>query len=163
MGLLAYALYKQSVREEAVRGATNASAARNPTSATVNAFRQAAEQRLTEVVNRAIEGATPDIQASHFSAQLESFTQEVISTVERRTSFGAAIWPNLAAWALTAIATVIIVLLLTFPGMEDSVRNRLDGLRNGQQLRVQELPPGRGTTQPAPQPPAVIAPQMNAS
>ena len=128
VGLLAYALYKEAVREEARQGGTVDGTTRNPPPATVNAFRMAAEQRLTEVVKRGIEEATPDIQQNAFTAAVAGLESELKSHVTQRTSFGTALFTNIIAWLTTLAIAAIIIFLLNRPSAEQSVAGAFQGL-----------------------------------
>jgi hypothetical protein len=134
VGLLAYALFKESVREEMQRGGQQNSANRNPPPATVLVFRGAAEQRLAEIIQNGIAQATPDIQRDAIGSALNA-TEGALATkidglatrleehVTGRTGFGTAIVTNVIGWLLTLAITVIILVLANRPAAEDVVTN----------------------------------------
>lgn len=122
VGLLAYATYKQSIREAAQDGRTTDRASRSLTPAMVSALRSSAEQVLTEIVNDGIAQATPDIQNTATLATLNSHHSEVLTSLQnegqrleghitKRTGFWGAFGTNLAAWVLTLLVAVAILYL----------------------------------------------------
>lgn len=130
VGLLAYALYKEAVREEVTQGAQANPHTRNPPSSVVKIYREAAEQRLAAVVNGGIAQATPDIEAAAIgnvvkasetaiSSKLDSVTLHLESHVTRRTGFLSAFLTNIFAWVVTLAVTIIILALANRDGLED--------------------------------------------
>jgi hypothetical protein len=132
VGLLAYALYKEAIREEARQGGAVDGSTRNPPPATVTAFRMAAEQRLTEVVKRGIEEAIPDIQQNAFTSAIAGLESEVKSHIDQRTSFATALFTNIIAWLTTLAIAAIIIFLLNRPSPEQSVAHAMQGLESHQ-------------------------------
>ena len=97
MGLVAYALFKQAVREEAAFGIVTTGDARNPLTTTVKTCRAAAEQLLTGIVDRALDEAAPDLQRSALLTALDGATGQIKAHVTDRTGFGPALLTNLVA------------------------------------------------------------------
>ena len=64
VGLLAYALFKQGVRESAAIGRKDETAQRNPPPTVVRVYRDAAQRILEEFASNAIAEATPEVQQS---------------------------------------------------------------------------------------------------
>ena len=129
VGLLAYARYKQSIRESAQNGVITDSAARNLPPATVNAFRSAAEKLITRIVEGAIENATPGILNSELilrmnevqtdvQSRISGTESKIISHVSGRTSFTNAFWPSLAAWFVTLLIAVAVLFLSNNQGID---------------------------------------------
>lgn len=126
VGLVAYALFKQAVREEAASGAVVAGDARNPSATTVKTYRAAAEQLLTGIVDRALDAATPDIQQSAVLSAIENAAGQVKSHVTERTGFGSALLTNLLAWVLTLAIAALVLILAARPSVEQTVAKAVD-------------------------------------
>ncbi len=143
VGLLAYAIYKQSVRENALAGqSTTNSQERNLPPAMVGALRQAAEMRLTEAVSLGIQQAIPDIQnaaiiGSINANQTATITapaeerENIKSHITNRTGFVGAFFVNISAWAAALVVTVLILIYSGSPPLEDAVKNQVQSLGNG--------------------------------
>lgn len=134
VGLLAYALFKAAVREGAAQGVPRERAARAPVPAMVAVYRQAAEQRVAELIGGAIEQATPEIQASATVAAVEAAQKASVSAVgateanlkrhvDDRTSFKQAMLTSFAGWLLTLGVTAIIIFLAGRASVEDMVKS----------------------------------------
>lgn len=121
VGLVAYALFKQAIREEAASGAVVAGDARNPSTTTVKTYRAAAEQLLTGIVDRALDAATPDIQQSAVLTAIEGAAGQIKAHVTDRTEFGSALLTNLLAWAITLAIATLILILAARPSVEQTV------------------------------------------
>jgi hypothetical protein len=127
VGLVAYALFKQAIREEAVSGTLVGGDARNPSATTVRTYRAAAEQLLTGVVDRALDEATPDLQQSAVLAAIEGATGQIKSHVTDRTGFGSALLTNLLAWVLTLAIAALVLILAARPSVEQTVARAANG------------------------------------
>ncbi|MGK2910326.1 MAG: hypothetical protein ACSLE1_11100 [Sphingobium sp.] len=126
VGLVAYALFKQAVREEAAAGTAHAGDTRNPPATTVKTYRAAAEQILTEVIGRAIDEATPEIQQSAVLAAIDNATVKIEAHVTQRTGFGSALLTNIIAWIITLAIASLILILATRPSLEQAVVKAVD-------------------------------------
>lgn len=138
VGLLAYATYKQSVREAALAGqALPDRAARSLPPALVAALRSSAEQTLTKVVSDGIAQATPDIQNSAIIATLNGNQAELLSALQgerqrieghitSRTGVISSFLTNLAAWAVTLLIAVAILYLANRPSVESTILKSID-------------------------------------
>jgi hypothetical protein len=115
VGLLAYALYKRAIREEAQTGRHSNGDTRNPSRTVVETYRQAAERTLSEVINSSLEAARPELQASAALDAVEAARANLSEHISRRTGFGQAISTNIVAWALTLVITVLILLAFNRP------------------------------------------------
>lgn len=140
VGLVAYALFKQAVREEAAVGAVVGGDARNPSATTVRTYRAAAEQLLTGIVDRALDAATPDIQQSAVLSAIEGATGQIKAHVTDRTGFGSALFTNLVAWILTLAIAALILILAARPSIEQTVAAAADRVGGHQTA-------GKGITQ----------------
>lgn len=111
IGLLGYALYKQSIREDAIAGLVVPADRRAPSETTIQAYRGAASQLVTGVINRAIEEATPAIQESATRDAVVTAEAKIKAHIDAKTSWKTALGTNLAAW-LISLAVVFLVLVL---------------------------------------------------
>ena len=126
MGLVAYALFKQAIREDAAAGAAVSGDARNPSPTTVKTYRAAAEQLLTNVVDRALDAATPDLQQSAVLSAVEGAVGEIRGHVTDRTGFGSALLTNLIAWVVTLAIATLVLFLAARPSVEQTVAGAAD-------------------------------------
>lgn len=111
VGLLAYALYKEAIREEARHGVKLDGSVRNPTPALIKAFRSDAEKRISDTVRRGIEDAAPDIEQSAVSVAITVLGSDIKNHINEKTSFKSSLLVNIIAWLVTlAIATIVIFL-----------------------------------------------------
>lgn len=118
VGLLAYALFKQAIRETAIDGTIPPGVERNPSPTTVKVHRDAAEQMLSGVVDNAIEAARPDLEASALRQAVDDSRAAVVATADainahtdQRTQFWPAVLVGMVAWVGSLILTVIIIWL----------------------------------------------------
>lgn len=123
VGLLAYALLKQNIREDASRGVHIDGALRDPTPITVNLYRSSAEQRLSAFAASAIDEARGEIQESAVLSAVQQLESNLTAHVTNRTGVGSAILTNIAAWAVTGFITIIIILLLAVSGAGERMLN----------------------------------------
>ena len=137
IGLLGYSLYKQSIREDALAGVTVPADRRAPSETTVQAYRGAASQLVTGVINRAIEEATPAIQESAVRDAILAAEANVKAHVDSKTSWKTALGTNLAAW-LISLAIVFLVLVLA---RAPEVTDLLLKASTPQKTIGQQLPP----------------------
>lgn len=108
VGLLAYALFKQAIREDAERG-LRGGGDRDPSPTVVEAYRQSAERRLEELIRVSLEEATPAIQRSAMLDALGATEASIKGHVSARTGFVSALFTNVLAWIITLAATVLIL------------------------------------------------------
>jgi len=118
VGLLAYALYKRAIREDAQQGQRSSGDTRNPSRTVVETYRQAAERTLSQVIAGSLEAARPELQISAASDAVENAEIRIISHVNSRTSFGQALLTNIVAWGFTLFVTVLILTAARGPGPE---------------------------------------------
>ena len=121
VGLVAYALFKKSIREDSKAGIAATGDKRNPSETTVKTYRAAAEQLLTEVVGRAIDEATPEIQQSTILAAVEAAESKLECHITKRTDFFTALIANVAAWAITLAIAAVILFLAARPSIEQAI------------------------------------------
>ena len=124
VGLLAYALFKQSVREATRGGDTSQSSERNPAPTSVHVYRSAAERRLSELVDFAVEGARPQIEASALRRAIQDGEVAIKAHVDQRTGFWTAVLAGIVAWSLSLLVTIVIIWL---SGKGDAVSALLKG------------------------------------
>jgi len=127
VGLVAYALYKQAIREEALRsGEPPSPIQRDPSQTMVRTYRAAAEQSLTKIVQIAIEASTPDIQRSSILNSIDAAVVEIKGHTTSRTDFGYALFTNIFAWIITLAAASLILVLADRPAVEQTLANAAD-------------------------------------
>lgn len=129
IGLIAYALYKQAVRE-AMRANRPVlpPGHRHPTATELAAYRGDAEQRLQTFGASLVEEATPDIMEQGAARAIRAASADIVATVNRRTSFGAALLVNLTAWVITLAVTALLVLTIYLPNWPADLVERLRNL-----------------------------------
>jgi len=113
VGLLAYGLFKASIRERVRGGQEVPRHLRNPTEAEIHAYRGQAVRILEQYAEAAIAEATPDIvESARTGAKAEVIAEisSVRSTVIDRTRAWPAIWYGVAAWFISIVITVFVVL-----------------------------------------------------
>jgi hypothetical protein len=121
VGLVAYALFKKSIREDSRAGIATTGDKRNPSETTVKTYRAAAEQLLTEVVGRAIDEATPEIQQSTVLAAVEAAESKLEAHITKRTDFFTALIANVSAWGITLAIAAMILFLAARPNIEQAI------------------------------------------
>lgn len=118
VGLLAYAYYKASVREDARSGSPSDGRERNPNKAQVSAYRSHAERELSDVARRAILEATPDIEQTATANAIISNRTEIIAHITRRTGFWSAFGTNILAWIATLFVAGLVLFLAGRPSID---------------------------------------------
>ncbi|HUB43688.1 MAG TPA: hypothetical protein VMB73_01765 [Acetobacteraceae bacterium] len=105
VGLLAYSLFKESVRERVINGQDVPRDLRTPTKAETDAYRGRAERILERYAAQAIADAEPDIVAAAQGAA----TTEIIAEVRKRTGLWQAVVAGVVVWVVTIILTIVVV------------------------------------------------------
>jgi len=147
IGLLGYALYKQSIREDALAGVTVPADRRAPSETTVQAYRGAASQLVTGVINRAIEEATPAIQESAVRDAIIAAEANVKAHVDSKTSWKTALGTNLAAWLISLAIVFLVLVLARAPEVTDLLVKAVTPSKTIQpQQQQQQLPPNQNQT-----------------
>jgi hypothetical protein len=119
VGLVAYALYKQAIREAGMGGRPMMPPLhRFPIPTERSAYRGDAERRLQAFAALATEQATPGIITKGVELTVEAARIELIEALNRRTSFTAAILSNLAAWVITLAVTVLLLVTIYLPNWQ---------------------------------------------
>jgi hypothetical protein len=117
VGLVAYALFKRAIREEAQAGQHSNGDTRTPTATVVQTYRQAAERTLSGVIDSALEAARPELQVSATLDAIETTKSSLREHITNRTGFFSAIVSNVIAWAVTLGLTVLILFLSNKPDL----------------------------------------------
>ncbi len=142
VGLVAYALYKQTIREAAVSGRPMLQARHGFATATERAaYRGDAERRLQAFASDVTDQATPGIVARGVGLAVEAAKIELLQALNRRTSFWSAIVSNLVAWVITLAVTVLLLASIYLPNWQADLIA---------QIRAAQSPPA--TLAPAPPP-----------
>jgi hypothetical protein len=106
VGLLAYSLFKASIRERVIGGQVVPRPLRNPTTADTDAYRGQAERILEQYAEKVIADAEPAITA----AARGTAKDEIIAAVHNRTRAWQAIGYGVVAWFISIVVTVAVVL-----------------------------------------------------
>lgn len=122
IGLMAYALFKQSVREDALSGNASPASRRAPTKTTVQAYRHAAKQQLSSYVDQAIENRIPTPQESAMVDRINTLESDLKAHIDRRTSWAGAVTANLVAWLLSLAILFLAIVQSNAPDPQDIVR-----------------------------------------
>ncbi|MCM2503864.1 hypothetical protein NDN16_09280 [Aureimonas altamirensis] len=110
VGLLAYALYKQHIREEAAQGQVTEAGRRNPTSRMVATFRASADNLLGKFAEEAIRLSEFDREKSATLQRLDAVESNVKAHVtDAQPSFLAQIAMSIIGWLASLAVTIVIV------------------------------------------------------
>lgn len=153
VGLLAYANYKMAIREMYQTGQSVDLSARSLTPTSVQTYRSAAEQKMTEIVEDGIQAAAPDIRNSALMALIEKnhvetaqLTQttrdEIKGYIRDRTGWGSSFLTNMAAWIVTIIIASLILFLASRASVEQTLADKLSDrpAASAQQHAVERKP-----------------------
>lgn len=124
VGLLAYALFKQSIREAAQNGGFIWPLPRELSVTEITTYRHAAESIIGNAVERTLTQNLPEIQQS---AAIETVKAEAVSVrahIDARTGFGMALLTNIFAWIVTLAITVLIIWLSGAPDLSKLLAGR---------------------------------------
>jgi hypothetical protein len=105
VGFLAYALFKESIRERVRAGQAVPPYLRDPTKPDAAAYRGRAERALELYAEKAIDDATPAIVAGAQSGA----KGEIIAEIRSSTGLWANITTGVVVWLVTIILTVVVV------------------------------------------------------
>lgn len=122
IGLVAYARYKQMVRDEVLQGQRTAGTPKNPSDQVVEFYRTAARQELQTFAAYAIDEAAGEIQQSAVLDRVDRATSEIQRHISQSTGSLRAITINVIAWAFTLFITLLAFLALQQPGLFEHVR-----------------------------------------
>jgi hypothetical protein len=120
VGLLAYALFKQSVRE-AAQERQPAAFSRNPPASVVKTYRLSAERRLEEFASVIVDAQRAELMEGATVEAIKNAASEIRAHTTQRTGFGSALLTNVVAWVLTLAITVFIIWLSGKGGPEDVI------------------------------------------
>jgi hypothetical protein len=144
VGLLAYALYKQGVREAAMAGQpVQPSAARNPTSTEITAYRGDAERRLQLFAASAVDEARPELLQDGVVLSIDKAKSDLLVAITQRTSMRAAVLASIIGWAITLGLTVLILVTIYLPNWQADLIERLRAIHWQQSAPSSEPAPGR--------------------
>lgn len=122
-GLLAYALYKQSITEDRERGLqVQPGASRNPGTNTIDNLRRAARTLLQEYSSKILEAEKPGLQRTAIWAKLDEVSgnlatlqTNVIAHIDKRTHTWEGVKASVYGWFLSIILTILIVVGFSTP------------------------------------------------
>lgn len=126
VGLLAYALYKQTIAEDSLRGHPPTPAQRDPGSQAVALFRSSAEQKLSNFAASVVEDAREGLQQTAVLDKLSDVEVKLKSHISEKTSFGMALVTNVVGWLVTLAITVIFILVAVTSGLGDKFVSRFE-------------------------------------
>lgn len=137
VGLLAYTLFKQAIREDAVKGVHIGGGVRDPSTTTVQVYRASADMRLRDFAANAVDAAREDILNENTISAIRQAASEINQNIDRNTGIRAAVTANIIAWIFTILLTYAVATQIYMPnwqaGMVDQIK--------------------RGHDQPSPKPP----------
>ncbi len=126
-GLLAYALYKQSIREASAQGkAVHPSRDRSLTSTEVRAWREVADGMLSAFASSIIDQSRSGIVETAVRDDIRNLKSSLSLELQRSTSWKTAVVVNLVAWLLS-IAITILVVMAGVPSWVTSLIGKLKG------------------------------------
>lgn len=128
IGLVAYALYKKMIREDVIEGVRIAGKAKNPSDATVEFYRNSAQQVLQTFAANAIDEAAPEIQQSALLDRVETMGSELQQHITKSTGTGRAIWTNIVGWAVTIAFTVLALIAVRLPDVAEEINGIIPDL-----------------------------------
>jgi hypothetical protein len=149
IGLLAYALYKQAIREDAIAGNAMPGERRTPSDTTVQAYRGAARQLLTGVIDQAIADSTAAIQESALRDSVHAAEANIKAHLDTRTNWKAAVGTNLIAWLISLAIVFLVLVLFRAPEVTDLLVDAVNPKTEAEQLE----PPAVSPADPARLPP----------
>lgn len=141
--MIAYALFKRAVREEAQAGRKSPGYHRDPPPTVVDTYRAASERLLQQVIQANIEAATPELQKSAALDAVETARTELKGHIDTRTSFGQALASNLVAWVLTLFIGTMLLFLSRGPAPEEALNQIAD------KIAPAEVQPAKTPSAPA--------------
>lgn len=121
VGLLAYARFKQTIRDECMQGNYVTGNLRNPPASTVDVFRSAAERDLSEFASSAIDDARSEIQQSATLNAITSTESSLIELITQRTGRLSSIVTNIVAWLVTLGISALILIVYALPNWQQTL------------------------------------------
>lgn len=119
VGLLAYARYKQMIRDQVKQGVLPSGSLKNLSDQQAEVFRGWAQRELAEFASVAIDDAREEIQVSSVLLELGRTKAELTSAITRATGTGRAIVTNVIGWLVSIFITVLVVFALNSPTIID--------------------------------------------
>lgn len=124
VGLLAYALFKQSIRETAQNGGYIRPLPRDLSLTEITTYRHAAESIIGTAVERTLTQNLPEIQQSAAIETVKAEAASVRAHVDSRTGFGMALLTNIVAWTVTLAITVLVIWLSGAPDLSKLIAGK---------------------------------------
>jgi hypothetical protein len=126
-GLLAYALYKQAIREAARQGrVVHSSAQRSPVATEIAAFRGATDSKLSIFAASIVDQSRATIIDTAIRADIGAMEERLQTELRNATSWRNAIVINLLAWLLS-IAITFLIAVAGVPGWIIALLAKLKG------------------------------------
>ncbi len=127
VGLLAYSLFKASIRERVRGGQEVPRHLRNPTAAETDAYPGQAER----ILERYAEGVIAEAEPGITTAARGTAKDEIIAEVRSRTRAWPAIGYGVVAWFISIVITVVVV--LASPGWVRDLLNHVTPVEQSDQ------------------------------
>lgn len=118
-GLVAFALYEKSIREEAAGRESTSASKRRPSPTTVKTYRGAAQLLLESAISRVLKDIAPALKESALLDQIRASEVSIKAHIDVRNSSKSAIWNNLVAWAIGIALTFLLIVVTQQPDMID--------------------------------------------
>ncbi|MBW8303526.1 MAG: hypothetical protein K0M78_06210 [Brevundimonas sp.] len=134
-GLLGYALYKRSIREQCKNGGATDGVLRNPPDKEVEVYRSAARAMIETVMEDFESLASEQWKQSHYDKRLETWKGEIKAMIRGRTTLTGAILSNMIAWVITLAITLLVYFGLKATSVEDQIAAQVDRELARQQAR----------------------------
>jgi hypothetical protein len=125
-GLLGYALYKRSIRDQCKNGSSTNGALRNPPEREVEVYKSAARALIEAVLEDFEAQVSEQWKQSHYDTRLETWKGEIKAMIRNRTTLSGAITANMFAWIITLAITVLVYLAVKSSSIEDYITARVD-------------------------------------
>lgn len=126
-GLLAYALYKRTIRDQCRNGISPmASIHRDPPESEMRTYRASAAQMLSEVMTDYEDQVSEDWKRSYYEARLGEWKGEIKALIRNRTSMVGQIGVNLIAWIITIILSLAVYFAVRTQTIDNLVREQVE-------------------------------------
>jgi hypothetical protein len=142
-GLLAYALYKRTVRDQCRQGVAVDGRLRDPPKSEVDTYKSSANNLIEQLVIDYEQTIRAELQQSYYEDRLEQVKGEIKAMIRSRTSFAGQIVINLIGWVITLAITLLVFFALRAGSVDQMVTDRVDAV-----LREEAQSSPSGVTRP---------------
>ena len=148
---MAYARYKQMIRDHVRQGLMASGAVKNPSDEQIIFFRESAASELARFAAQAIDEAREEIQNSATLQELKNTKEEIKNEISYATGFGRSIATNFIGWLVTVFVMVLVYFGLSTPAIPDLINK----IKNKSETSS-TLDTSSGSTDPS-QPPPIVS------